>query len=55
MPSSPINVLSRHLEHVTLTDPAIDLPTLAEVLDTVPDPRSRSGRRYQLGPIRSSP
>ncbi|WP_443174812.1 ISAs1 family transposase [Nonomuraea sp. KM90] len=44
-------MLSRHLEHVTLTDPAVDLPTLAEVLDTVPDPRSRRGRRYRLGPL----
>ncbi|MEV4569546.1 ISAs1 family transposase [Nonomuraea sp. NPDC049419] len=51
MPSSPIDVLSRHLEHVTLTDPSIDLPTLAAVLDTVPDPRSRRGRRYRLGPL----
>lgn len=51
MPSSPIDVLSRHLEHVTLTDPAADLPTLAEVLDAVPDPRSRRGRRYRLGPL----
>ncbi|MGW4412160.1 ISAs1 family transposase [Nonomuraea sp. NPDC004702] len=51
MPSSPINVLSRHLEHVTLTDPAIDLPTLAVVLDTVPDPRGCGGCRYQRGPI----
>ncbi|MFB9534578.1 transposase family protein [Nonomuraea roseola] len=54
MPSSPIDVLARHLEHVTvadlLTDP-LDLPTLAEVLDAVPDPRSRRGRRYRLGPL----
>ncbi|MEV4808219.1 ISAs1 family transposase [Nonomuraea sp. NPDC049421] len=51
MPSSPIDVLFRHLEHVTLTDPASDLPTLAEVLDAVPDPRHRRGRRYRLGPL----
>ncbi|MFI6991372.1 ISAs1 family transposase [Nonomuraea wenchangensis] len=54
MPSSPINVLARHLEHVTVTNPLIDLPdlpTLAEVLDAVPDPRSRQGRRYRLGPL----
>ncbi|MFG1614118.1 ISAs1 family transposase [Nonomuraea wenchangensis] len=54
VPSSPINVLVRHLEHVTVTDPLTDLPdlpTLADVLDTVPDPRSRRGRRYQLGPL----
>jgi predicted transposase YbfD/YdcC len=46
-----IDVLSRPLEHVTLTDPASDLPTLAEVLDAVPDPRHRRGRRYRLGPL----
>ncbi|MEV4019991.1 transposase family protein [Nonomuraea angiospora] len=54
MPSSPINVLTRHLEHVTVANPLSDLPdlpTLAEVLDTVPDPRSRRGRRYRLGPL----
>ncbi|MEV4179779.1 ISAs1 family transposase [Nonomuraea sp. NPDC049709] len=51
MPSSPIDVFSRHLEHVTLTDATIDLPTLAEVLDTVPDPRCRRGRCYRLGPL----
>jgi hypothetical protein len=51
VPSSPIDVLARHLEHVTVTDPPTDLPTLAELLDTVPDPRSRRGRRYRLGPL----
>ncbi|MBE1562046.1 ISAs1 family transposase [Nonomuraea africana] len=54
MPSSPIDVLSRHLEHVTTTDPMTDLtdlPALADVLDAVPDPRNRRGRRYQLGPL----
>ncbi|WP_170247488.1 ISAs1 family transposase, partial [Nonomuraea zeae] len=54
MPSSPIKVLDRHLEHITVADPLSDLlelPTLAEVLDTVPDPRSRRGRRYRLGPL----
>src|SRR5690606_30615246 len=51
VPSSPIDVLSRHLEHAALTDPAADLHTLAEVLDSVPDPRSRRGRRYRLGPL----
>ncbi|MET9250298.1 transposase family protein [Nonomuraea sp. NPDC003709] len=51
MPSSTIDVLSRHLEHVALTDPASDLPTLAQVLDAVPDPRHRRGRRYRLGPL----
>ncbi|SFK40206.1 transposase, IS4 family [Streptosporangium canum] len=54
MPSSPIDVLTRHLEHVTVADPPtdlLDLPALAEVLDAVPDPRSRRGRRYRLGPL----
>jgi predicted transposase YbfD/YdcC len=54
VPSSPIDVLARHLEHVTVADPPtdlLDLPALAEVLDTVPDPRSRRGRRYRLGPL----
>ncbi|MFI9838684.1 ISAs1 family transposase [Nonomuraea sp. NPDC051941] len=51
MPSSTIDVLSRHLEHVALTYPVSDLPTLAEVLDAVPDPRHRRGRRYRLGPL----
>ncbi|MGW4411915.1 transposase family protein [Nonomuraea sp. NPDC004702] len=57
-PSSPIDVLSRHLEHVTVASPPadspadpLDPPTLAELLDTVPDPRSRRGRRYRLGPL----
>ena len=53
MPSSPIDVLARHLKH-TVTDPLtdlLDLPALAEVLDAVPDPRSRRGRRYRLGPL----
>ncbi|MEV4582290.1 transposase family protein [Nonomuraea jabiensis] len=51
---SPIDVLARHLEHVTVADPLtdlLDLPTLAQVLDTVPDPRSRRGRRYRLAPL----
>ncbi|MBB5966437.1 ISAs1 family transposase [Planomonospora venezuelensis] len=51
MPSSPIDMLTRHSEHVALSDPWTDLPVLAEVLDTVPDPRSRHGRRYRLGPL----
>ncbi|WP_327582126.1 hypothetical protein OHA25_40170 [Nonomuraea sp. NBC_00507] len=41
MPSSPIDVLARHLEHVTVADPLtdpLDLPALAEVLDALPDP-----------------
>ncbi|WP_435193000.1 transposase family protein, partial [Nonomuraea sp. bgisy094] len=49
-----MDVLARHLEHVTIADPSTDLlhlPTLAEVLDTVPGPRSRRGRRYRLTPL----
>ncbi|MEV4288874.1 hypothetical protein AB0K40_25480 [Nonomuraea bangladeshensis] len=49
MPSSPIDVLARHLEHVTVTDPLTDLPALAKHLGTLPDPRSRRDRRYRLG------
>ncbi|MFC4110969.1 ISAs1 family transposase [Nonomuraea zeae] len=44
-------MLSRHLEHVTFTDATVDLPTLVEVFDSVPDPRCRRGRRYRLGPL----
>ncbi|WP_327588921.1 hypothetical protein OHA25_19235 [Nonomuraea sp. NBC_00507] len=54
VPSSPIDVLARHLEDVTVASPLtdlLDLPALAEVLDTVPDPRSRRGRCYRLGPL----
>ncbi|MFI6919992.1 ISAs1 family transposase [Nonomuraea spiralis] len=51
MPSSTIDVLSRHVEHVTIDDPASDLPTLAGVLDAAPDPRHRRGHRYRLGPL----
>jgi hypothetical protein len=54
VPSSPVDVLARHLEHVTTADPPsdlLDLPTLAEVLDALPDPRSRRGRRCRLGPL----
>lgn len=51
MPSSPIHALARHCEHVAACDPWTDLPALAEVLDTLPDPRSRRGRRYRLGPL----
>ncbi|MEV2267783.1 ISAs1 family transposase [Nonomuraea africana] len=40
-----------HLEHVPALDPLSDLPALAEVLDALPDPRSRRGRRYRLGPL----
>ncbi|GAT68828.1 transposase [Planomonospora sphaerica] len=51
MPSSPIDALARHSEHVAVSDPWTDLPAPAEVLNTVPDPRSRRGRRYWLGPL----
>jgi hypothetical protein len=54
VPSSPIDVLTRCLEHVTVAHPLtdlLDLPALAEVLDAVPDPRSSRGRRYRLGPL----
>ncbi|WP_327588436.1 transposase family protein [Nonomuraea sp. NBC_00507] len=47
-------MLARHLEHVDASDLLIDpddLPALAEVLDTVPDPRSRRGRRYRIGSL----
>ncbi|WP_187414953.1 ISAs1 family transposase [Nonomuraea sp. PA05] len=44
-------MLARHLEHVTFTDSTADLPTLAGILDIIPDPRSRRGRRYRLGPL----
>jgi len=53
VPSSPIDVLARHLEHVAVANPPaalLDLPTLAEILDALPDPGSRRGRRYLPGP-----
>ncbi|WP_218061679.1 ISAs1 family transposase [Planobispora rosea] len=51
MPSSLIDVLTRHSAHAATPDPWTDLPALAEVLDAVPDPRNRRGRRYRLGPL----
>jgi hypothetical protein len=51
VPSSPIDVFACHLEHITVADPLTSLPTLAELLDTIPDLRSRQGRRYRLGPL----
>jgi predicted transposase YbfD/YdcC len=54
VPSSPIDVLARHCEDVepSCSPPEFpDLPSLAEVLDGLPDPRSRRGRRYRLGPL----
>ncbi|MGW9030595.1 ISAs1 family transposase [Streptomyces sp. NPDC055722] len=54
MPSSLIDVLQRHRGDVELpclpAEPP-DLPTLAEVLDRVPDPRRVRGRRYRLGAL----
>ncbi|RZB13254.1 ISAs1 family transposase [Streptomyces sp. F001] len=55
MPSSSITALERHRDHdaVASLDPA-DLDQavdLAEVLDGLPDPRRRQGRRYRLGPM----
>lgn len=54
VPSSPIDVLTHHREHVTFTNLITnpdDLPALVEVLDALPDPRSRRGRRYRLGSL----
>src|SRR5687768_16008981 len=51
VPSSPIGVLARHCEHAAASDPRTDLPVLVEVLDTLPVPCSRRGRRYRLGPL----
>ncbi|WP_171074472.1 transposase family protein [Nonomuraea basaltis] len=47
-------MLARHLEPVSvanLPSDLPDLPALAEVLNAVPDPRSRRGRRYRIGPL----
>ncbi|WP_344598854.1 ISAs1 family transposase, partial [Actinomadura vinacea] len=44
----------RHCEGVHLPCSATDLPglpALVEVLDGIPDPRHRRGRRYRLGPL----
>lgn len=54
MPSSPIDALVRHCEGVVLPCPVTDLPglpALVQVLDRIPDPRRRRGRRYRLGPM----
>jgi hypothetical protein len=54
VPSSPIDALARHCEGVVLPCPATGLPglpALVEVLDRIPDPRRRCGRRYRLGPL----
>jgi predicted transposase YbfD/YdcC len=54
VPSSPIDVLVRHRERITPSGPPAEpsqLPALAELLDQLPDPRTRRGRRYRLGPL----
>ena len=54
MPSSPMPVLSRHLDQVTLPEPTTDpdrYVALADFLDRLPDPRRRQGRRYRLGAL----
>lgn len=47
MSSSPIAVLARHLPDPGLVDEH-HIPSLREALATVPDPRSRLGRRFAL-------
>ncbi|MGY4920275.1 ISAs1 family transposase [Streptomyces sp. 900116325] len=54
MPSSPIPVLSRHLDREALPEPAADpdrYVALADFLDRLPDPRRCQGRRYRLGAL----
>jgi predicted transposase YbfD/YdcC len=54
MPSSPIDALARQCQGIDAVDSPtelLDLPTLADVLGRIPDPRRRHGRRYQLGVI----
>ncbi|MGP4027492.1 hypothetical protein [Actinomadura sp. 3N407] len=54
MPTFPIDALVRHCEGVHLPWSATDLlglPALVEVLDGIPDPRHRRGRRHRLGPL----
>ncbi|MDX3833513.1 hypothetical protein [Streptomyces europaeiscabiei] len=45
--------MSRHLDHAagSIPDDPDRLLDLADVLDVLPDPRRRQGRRYRLGPI----
>nr|WSZ15705.1 hypothetical protein OH837_21430 [Streptomyces canus] len=45
--------MSRHLDHAagSIPDAPDRLLDLADVLDVLPDPRRRQGRRYRLGPI----
>ncbi|MFE0646128.1 transposase family protein, partial [Streptomyces sp. NPDC058877] len=48
-----ITAVSRHLGHDagSVSDDPDRLLDLADVLDVLPDPRRRQGRRYRLGPI----
>lgn len=51
MPSSLIDDLVRHCEDIVLPCPPGEmpgLPTLAQALEAVPDPRTARGRRYRL-------
>ncbi|MEV0965283.1 ISAs1 family transposase [Streptomyces sp. NPDC049910] len=53
MPSLLIAAVSRHFRHDagSISDDPDRLLDLADVLDALPDPRRRQGRRYRLGPI----
>ncbi|MFF3878161.1 ISAs1 family transposase [Streptomyces sp. NPDC001978] len=52
MPSSLIILLTRHRNHdAGTTLDAGQVVDLADVLDVLPDPRSRQGRRYRLGAL----
>lgn len=53
MPSSLITAVSRHVDHEAGTIPHDPdrLLDLADVLDALPDPRRRQGRRYRFGPV----
>ncbi|GAA1014286.1 hypothetical protein Aple_041380 [Acrocarpospora pleiomorpha] len=58
MPSNTITMLTRHIEHAQTTTPVTagqpsptELPELAQLLATVPDPRDRRGRRHRIGSL----
>lgn len=53
MPSLLITAVSRHLDHDagSIPDDPDRLLDLADVLDMLPDPRRRQGRRYRLGQV----
>jgi hypothetical protein len=53
IPSSLISTLARQGARMPggLLDDSTTLVSLAEVLDAIPDPRRRRGRRYRLGPL----